>query len=73
MVERLAVSIKEAAEALGVSPYTIGNYIRRGQIVASKVGRRVLIEPSELRRLLDEGRPIQAASQKDPMGNNHAK
>jgi excisionase family DNA binding protein len=73
MVERLAISIKEAAEALGVNPYTVRNYIRDGKLIASKIGRRVLIEPSELRRLLDQGRPIEATSQKDAKGDSHAK
>ena len=55
-MQQLLVGVPAAAEALGLSPWTIRKYIRRGQIHAVRIGRRVLIEPSELQRLIDEGR-----------------
>lgn len=52
----LAVSIKEAAAALGVSPWTVRKYVRLGRMRPVRIGRRVLIEPAELQRLIDRGR-----------------
>jgi excisionase family DNA binding protein len=52
----LCVGVKEAAAALGLSPWTIRQYIREGKIRGIRIGRRVLIEPSELQRLVEQGR-----------------
>ena len=50
---KLLWNIKEAALALGLSPWTIRRYITDGRIASVKVGRRVLIEPNECRRFVD--------------------
>jgi excisionase family DNA binding protein len=55
-LQQLLVGVPKAAEAIGLSPWTIRQYVRRGKIRAIRIGRRVLIEPSELQRLIDEGR-----------------
>jgi excisionase family DNA binding protein len=55
-VQQLLVGVADAAAAIGLSPWTIRQYIREGKIHAVRIGRRVLIEPSELQRLMDEGR-----------------
>ena len=62
MVSRLALGIKEAAEAVGLSPWTIRKYISEGKIQAVRIAgsRRILIEPSELQRLIEEGRKATA-------------
>jgi excisionase family DNA binding protein len=49
-------SIEETAEALGLSPWTIRLYLRQGKIRPVRIGRRVLIEPEEIRRIVEEGR-----------------
>jgi len=56
MHERLAVGINEAARVIGLSPWTIRKYIANGKIAAIRIGRRVLIEPSELLRLIEDAR-----------------
>ena len=56
MQSHLCVGVKEAAAALGLSHWTVRQYIRDGRIKAIRIGRRVLIEPSELQRLIDVGR-----------------
>jgi excisionase family DNA binding protein len=61
MVSRMAMSVEESAQALSLSPWTIRKYIEEGKIKAVKIGRRVLIEPSELQRLIEEGRKKAAA------------
>jgi len=54
---RLLWNVKEAGAALGISPWTIRRYIADGTIKSVvRLGRRVLLEPSECRRLIDEGR-----------------
>jgi excisionase family DNA binding protein len=56
----LAVDVWEAARILSISPFTIRNYIRDGELKVSHLGRRVVIPVSELQRLLERG----AASRK---------
>ena len=49
MVDRIAVSVPEAAEALGgVSENTIWNLLREGTLRRLKVGRRTLIPVSSI-------------------------
>jgi excisionase family DNA binding protein len=52
MGDRLAMGLKEAGAAIGLSPWTIRKYVAEGKIAAIRIGRRVLIEPSELRRFV---------------------
>ena len=56
MVQTLALGIKEASAAISLSHWTLRKYIAEGKIVPVRIGRRVLIEPSELRRFLEEAR-----------------
>jgi len=55
-MEQLALGLRQAAEAVGLSHWTLRAYVRQGKIRAVKIGRRILIEPSELQRLIEEGR-----------------
>ena len=54
-MEPLAVDVREAARLLSISPFTVRTHIRKGRIVASKVGSRVVISVDEVRRLAREG------------------
>ena len=56
MIEKFAYSVKEASEGLGISQATFRRQIIQGTITATRVGRRLLIEKSEIDRLLREGR-----------------
>jgi excisionase family DNA binding protein len=49
-------SVDKAAETLSVSPWTVRAYIRQGKVRPVRIGRRVLIEPEEIRRIIEEGR-----------------
>jgi excisionase family DNA binding protein len=51
-VERVALSMREAAQAIGVSERTIWNAIRNGKLKASKLGRLVRIRPTDLERFV---------------------
>jgi excisionase family DNA binding protein len=51
--ERLAVSIKEAAWRVSVSPSFLRLEISRGKLRSVRLGRRVLISESEIKRYLD--------------------
>jgi len=53
---KLLWNVKEAGAALGLSPWTIRRYITDGKLQTVRLGRRVLVEPSECRRLLEECR-----------------
>lgn len=47
-MERLAYSVKEAGEALGVSARTIVREIQRGRLNVIRIGRRVVIPAQSL-------------------------
>ena len=53
--QRVAWSIAEFAEATGLSEGHVRNEIGRGNIHATKSGRRTLIADEELRRYVAEG------------------
>jgi excisionase family DNA binding protein len=53
---RLLLNVKEVGRALGISVWTIRRYVREGKLATVRLGRRVLIEPSECHRLIEEGR-----------------
>ena len=55
MMEPL-LSIPEAARLLGLSPWTVRLRIRDGLIRTVKLGRRILVEPAEIRRFIEEHR-----------------
>lgn len=55
-IPTLAVSINDAAAALNISHWSLRKYIRQGRLAAVRIGRRVLIEPSELERLIEQGK-----------------
>lgn len=52
MTDRLAYSVKEAAEALGVSEWTVREEIYRKRIFAVNLGRRLIIPRWALEDLL---------------------
>ena len=54
MIEDRLVSIKEAAEVLAISPWTVRAWIAQGKITSAKLGARRLIPESEINRLLTE-------------------
>ncbi|MEW6157789.1 MAG: helix-turn-helix domain-containing protein [Verrucomicrobiota bacterium] len=49
---RLAFSVNETAEALGIKPISVYRLINRGKLRASSVLRHKLIPVSEIQRLL---------------------
>ena len=44
----------QAAEVLGVCPRTVDNFIARRELRVVRLGRRTKIDPSDLRRFIDE-------------------
>jgi excisionase family DNA binding protein len=55
-LQQLLIGIQEAAAAIGLSAWTVRKYIRSGKIKAVRIGRRVLVEPSELENLIAAAR-----------------
>jgi excisionase family DNA binding protein len=55
---KLALDVTEAARAVSLSPWTIRKWISTGKIKAIHLGRRVMVEPSELKRLVELGRKL---------------
>jgi excisionase family DNA binding protein len=56
-VRRLAFTIDESAQSLGVSPDSLYRAIKRKDLRAIRLGGRWLVTPEELDRLLKAGRP----------------
>jgi hypothetical protein len=50
---RLSFSEKEAADLLGVKPYVLRDARRRGEVKATKIGRKVAYTPRQLESYLD--------------------
>lgn len=50
-MEPLAVSISDAAKALGVGRSSVYNLIKSGRLEALKVGRRTLLTTASIKRL----------------------
>jgi excisionase family DNA binding protein len=55
-MEQIAMGLREAAASVGLSPWTLRAWIRQGKLAAVRLGRRVMIEPGELRKLVEQGR-----------------
>jgi excisionase family DNA binding protein len=60
MEHRLALGVKEAAEAVGLSHWTIRKFIREGKLRSVRLGKRVLVEPEALQALIETGRKAEA-------------
>jgi excisionase family DNA binding protein len=62
-VERLTLTVEEAATVLGISRAFAYESVRRGDLPHVKIGRRLLIPRAALTRLLDAAMP---AENQDP-------
>lgn len=51
-----AMGLREAAESVGLSHWTLRKLISEGKLPAVRVGRRVLVEPESLRQLVERSR-----------------
>ncbi len=54
MPERLAVSVSEAAEMLGVGQATLYQYVRAGLIPHVRIGRRIVIPLKALEEWMEQ-------------------
>jgi len=50
------LNFNDAARLLALSPWTVRLRIREGKLKSVRLGRRVLLEQSELQRLIEEAR-----------------
>jgi excisionase family DNA binding protein len=51
------LDINGVARLLSLSPWTIRRLIFDGRLAAVRLGRRVLVEPSEVERFVSQARP----------------
>jgi len=52
-------SVVEAAELLRISRWTVRSYIRDGKLKPVRLGRRVLVEETELERFVAENKKVE--------------
>ncbi len=53
------LDINASAKALSISPWTVRAFIREGKIHPIRIGRRVLLETSELERCIAEAQQLE--------------
>ena len=53
---QLVISVKDAAQSLGLSPYTLRNWIKHGKLPSVRLGKRVMLEPAMIEQLISKGR-----------------
>jgi excisionase family DNA binding protein len=58
-------SVEQAAGLLGISPWTVRGYIREGKLRPVRLGRRVLMEETELERFVEEGKRAEEVPHQD--------
>ncbi|MEP2736744.1 MAG: helix-turn-helix domain-containing protein [Erythrobacter sp.] len=51
--QNLSFGVKDAARAVGVSPATMWNLIRAGEVKPTRIGGRTLVQRGELESLLN--------------------
>ncbi len=54
MADELLIGLKEAGKRLGLSHWSLRIYIKQGRLSPVRCGRRVLLEPAELQRFVNE-------------------
>jgi len=52
------IDLKEAGRLLGLSVWTIRAYVKAGKLAPVRFGRRILLEVSELERLIEQSRHV---------------
>lgn len=52
MAEPLTYTVRQAAELLGISPWAYYEAIKRGEVPALKIGRRIVVPKNQLDALL---------------------
>ena len=65
MTDRL-YSVAEAADTLGISPLTLGDWLRAGKIIGTKIGRKWRITESDLQAFIDAGRRARPRTAESP-------
>jgi excisionase family DNA binding protein len=65
-INKIAVSVREAAAMLGISPRSIQNYIRVKTLPARKIGRRTVILVRDLEAFLGTDRPSPVSKPRTP-------
>jgi excisionase family DNA binding protein len=56
-MEKLTVTVEEAARLLGIGRNSAYEAVRRGEIPAIRLGKRFLVPKAALERMLNDGRP----------------
>jgi excisionase family DNA binding protein len=56
-MERLTVTVEEAARLLGIGRNSAYEAVRRGEIPAIRIGKRFVVPKAALERMLSDGRP----------------
>lgn len=63
MSNLLTIGVKDAASLLGISHWTLRQYIKQRRLGAVRIGRRLLLEPTELGHFVQRCRSEKAGAQ----------
>jgi excisionase family DNA binding protein len=64
------LSIEEAGQVTGLSPWTIRALIRQGKLARVKIGRRVLVETSAVRDFIEACKKVDRIRADSRMGRD---
>lgn len=60
------LDVHNVARTLSLSPWTVRRMIADGRLIPVRLGRRVLVEPSEVERFVGEARKRSESHQAEP-------
>ncbi|NLD23368.1 MAG: helix-turn-helix domain-containing protein [Bacteroidales bacterium] len=51
-------TVKEVSEMLGVSPLTLGRWLRNKELIGTKIGKQWRVTDSDLQAFIDKNRQV---------------
>lgn len=70
MNELQLYNVGQAADLLGISPWTVRALISKNRISPIRIGRRVLFQHEELKRFIDQAKTESNGSENPQAGGN---
>jgi excisionase family DNA binding protein len=65
-MEQIVMGLREAAASVGLSPWTLRAWIRQDKLRCVRLGRRVMVEPEELHRVVQREKRPRSNERREP-------